>query len=39
MYIPGTTEKEEEVKRASAKDWTGFLHARSAEMKKGNHDV
>jgi hypothetical protein len=38
-YIPGKTEKEEEVKRVSAQDWENFLHARSAEMKKGEHKM
>jgi hypothetical protein len=39
LYIPGETEKDEDVKRTSAQDWENFILARSKEMKKGDYDI
>jgi hypothetical protein len=39
FYIPGETDKEQEIKHSSAIDWMNFLLARSAEMKKGKYKI
>jgi hypothetical protein len=39
FYIPGDTDKEQEIKQSSARDWINFLLARSAEMKKGEYVI